>query len=248
MNQEIELMELEECPKNANLVIGFPDVGLVGIIATSFLVKKLEMKTIGYMDSSLFPPVLPFHNNRPHFPVRITTDGNIVVIFSEIAVPVKSYGAIAETIIEYAVKNNVRSIIMLGGIAVQNRIEIEKPSVYILPTKKEILEEIKLPTLKSLDEGFLAGIYAVIVKEIIKRDLKGYVLLAESHLGYPDPGAAASVLEALSNILNLDIDTKPLLEQEEELRLHLKDLMKRTVETLRSAQKTYEQTPPLLYR
>ena len=248
MNQEIELIELEECPKNANLVIGFPDVGLVGIIATSFLVKKLEMKTIGYMDSSLFPPVLPFHNSRPHFPVRISTDGNIVVIFSEIAVPVKSYGAIAETIVEYAVKNDVRSMIMLGGIAVQNRLEIEKPSVYILPTKKEILEEIKLPTLKSLDEGFLAGIYAVIVKEIIKRDLKGYVLLAESHLGYPDPGAAASVLEVLSNILNLDIDTKPLLEQEEELRLHLKDLMKRTVETLRSAQKTYEQTPPLLYR
>jgi len=102
--------------------------------------------------------------------------------------------------------------------------------------------------LKSLDEGFLAGIYAVLMKEMMKRNLKGYVLLAESHLGYPDPGAAASVLEVLSRLLNLDIDIKPLLEQEEELRLHLRDLMKRTVETLRSAQKTYEQTPPLLYR
>nr|NAZ25344.1 proteasome assembly chaperone family protein [Thermofilum sp.] len=64
---------------------------------------------------------------------------------------------------------------------------------------------------------------------------------------YPDPGASASALQALSKLTRHDVDVKALLEQEEEIRVKMREMMKRTMETMQKAGKEYEYTIPALY-
>jgi uncharacterized protein len=56
------------------------------------------------------------------------------------------------------------------------------------------------------------------------RNIDAYAIIAESFPTYPDPGAAASALEALSKLLDMKIDIQELLEKGDEIRLNLKDL------------------------
>ncbi|RLF01663.1 MAG: hypothetical protein DRK00_11050, partial [Thermoprotei archaeon] len=41
--------ELKEVPRTSTLLIGMPDVGLVGLIASTYLVKKLKAEMVGYL-------------------------------------------------------------------------------------------------------------------------------------------------------------------------------------------------------
>lgn len=50
--------------KAPSILIGLPDVGLVGTIAVSYLIDKLKMKEIGYIDSSRFPPLIIIKERR----------------------------------------------------------------------------------------------------------------------------------------------------------------------------------------
>jgi uncharacterized protein len=56
----------------------------------------------------------------------------------------------------------------------------------------------------------------------------GITLLAESLTQFPDPGAAASVLEVLAKLLSLNVDTKSLMAESEEIRLRSRELMQQT--------------------
>ena len=40
------------------MIVGLPDVGLVGLIAMSYLISELNLEEIAYMDSDLLPPVV----------------------------------------------------------------------------------------------------------------------------------------------------------------------------------------------
>ncbi len=80
----------------------------------------------------------------------------------------------------------------------------------------------------------------------MRRGLEVLILLAQSHLNYPDPGAAAQLLNKLSRLVNEKIDVKPLLESEEMVRLQLRDLMRRTAEAM--VQKSREMELPPVYR
>jgi len=245
--EKILIIEEEKIPQNSVLINCLPDVGLVGAIASSYLVEKLDMKYAGYLDSALFPPIIVLHKERPLSPVRIYVKDNLTVVLSEIALPLEALRYLAKRIAEWAEEKAVKTVVTFGGIPVPNRIDIEKPKVYGVGATEEDRDFLRKNNVKLLKEGFMAGYYALLLKERMKKRNSCIALLAESHLQYPDPGAAASVLETFSKIFNINIDLKPLIEQEEEYRIKLKELMKRTIETFRHAQKSYEYTPPLTY-
>lgn len=241
------LTELEELKKPPIVINGLPDVGLVGAIASLFLIRELKMKEVGYIDSDKLLPVLVFHNEKPSMPIRIYEKDGIVAIISEVAIPIEIMPSLAKLIVKWTIKKNGVRVITLGGIPVPNRIDIEKPKVVgaaVLDEDRELLRKYGIEVLK---EGYLAGSYALIAKECFKAKLPCITLLAQSHLTYPDPGAAAAVLEKLSLILGVKINVKPLLEEAEEVRLKLRELMKKTLPMVKEAQKGYEYTTPLMY-
>ncbi|ABL78176.1 proteasome assembly chaperone family protein [Thermofilum pendens] len=250
-DQEWSFFLKEEPPKDSVFIVGLPDVGLVGPISTSHLVKQWELREIGYLDSASLPPVILFHEYSPLFPIRFyggyKKNDYVVVLHSDIAIPPELVPSMASFLTESLFRKSARRVVLLGGIAVQNRLNIETPKTYAASIDAESLRYAQEKGIELLKEGFIGGAYAQFLKEGYKRKLSVIALLAECFLNYPDPGASASALQALAKILGHDVDVKQLLEQEEEIRVKLRELMKRTMESMRGAGKEYEYTVPALY-
>jgi predicted ATP-grasp superfamily ATP-dependent carboligase len=63
---------------------------------------------------------------------------------------------------------------------------------------------------KELKEGILVGVTSAL---LLKNNFPITALFAETHSELPDSKASAQIIQVLNKYLNLDVDTKPLLEQ-----------------------------------
>lgn len=232
------------------LIEGLPDVGLVGVITTSFLVEKIDLELYGHVETSLLPPVMVLHNSRLLHPVRLyaSRDGGLVVLTSEIALPPNAYHPLIRALVDWMLRVRVSRVISVNGYPVPNRLDLVKPEVFGVANSTEALEYLKKYNISIMEEGFVAGFYALLLRESQRYGVPGVALLSQSFARYPDPGAAASVVEKLSEMLGKKIDVRPLLEKADELKLSLRDLMKQTEEAIRQSSKVLEGHLPAMYR
>jgi uncharacterized protein len=93
----------------------------------------------------------------------------------------------------------------------------------------------------------MVGAHAALMIESLKAKIPSAILMAQSHSQYPDPGAAASIISALNRLLNTNVDVKGLLEQAEEIRLRMRELMQRTSKSMSGMEKSQEQELPAMY-
>ncbi len=229
------LMEYEEYELShpSFLVLGLPDTGLVGVIAANHLVESLGMKEVAGIDVlTLMPPVAVISKGEVRPPLRLYMKDNIMAMTAEAPVPPASVHALAKMLIDYAMKRGVDYIISIVGVASPNRINIEKPRVYWLASNEKAKKLVEGLGLEGFLNGYLVGPYALILKNAIRARMPNLVLLADAYIEFPDPEAAAEVLNVLSRISGREIDTKKLLEQAEMIRLRLRGLMKQTKQTM----------------
>jgi len=234
--------------KPSFLVLGLPDAGLVGVIAATHLVRSLGLEEYAGIDSTrLLPPVAVISKGLPRHPLRLFHLDNIIVLTAETAIPPAAIHPLASFIIDYARRMSIDYVVSIVGLAAPNRLEIEKPSVYWLASSEDAAKLAEKLGIKMMSDGYLVGPYAVILKEAVKKRVNNLILLAEAFLDFPDPEAAAAVLQVLSKAIGKEVDTKKLLEEAELIRLRLKELMRQTKQTLTEMRKTYEYQPPLMY-
>jgi len=231
----------------AKLLVGIPDVGLVGVIAASHIVQSLKMVETGYLDSDEIPPVVVIHDNEPKSPIRIYNSEKLIVLTTEIVLPSQAILTISRSITKWAKEKGINTVIGLTGLASPSRLEIEKPSVYGIGSTPQARELLTKAGIKAFDEGLLVGTYATLLRECMRAKQPNITLLAEAHLQFPDPGASASIIETLNALLNLNIGVGELLDKAEEIRVKARELMKRTQEQLRSLRKVQEQELPSIY-
>ncbi len=234
--------------KNPIVIEGLPDVGLVGTIAASYVIEKMGYTKIGYVESDLFPPVMVIHEGKLESPFSIYGNGNVVVVLSEIAIPPNAVYTLTRALADWFNSINAKLVISVTGLPVQNRIDIEKPEVFAVGNSDVAMKKLKDKQVELLEEGFIAGAYAIMLNECKKRDLNAISLLAQCFPVYPDPGAAASAIEALDKFIPLDIDVSKLMEREEEIKLKARDLMRETALSAPGMQKGVEQDMPIMYR
>ncbi len=211
-----EIEELRKVKlKKGYLVVGFPSTGLVGSIATSYLVDSLGMELIGYISSDKFAPIAAIHNYNPMPPARIhySKKNNLVVLLSETAIPVSVSTELAEKILDYSKRIDARVLISLGGISMN-----EKPDdVYVITSKEEFVKPLLKKTLaKKIKEGATTGVTAVLLSEGFLHNIPVVSFLAES-AEEADPKAASNVLKTLSKFLSFPIDTSVLEGEANEL-------------------------------
>lgn len=228
-------------------VVGVPDVGLVGLIAVSHIIHSLPMPEVGHLESDIFPPVVVIHEGNPKAPFRLYNKEKLTIITSEVPLSATALPTLARSIVDWAKSKEVELLISVSGTAVQNRLDIETPAVYGVGASSAEKQLLSKADIEPLEEGFMVGPHALILKECLKKNVPNVVLLAQSHYQYPDPGAAASIIIALNKLLNLNIDVKKLLEQAEEIRLKTRELMQRTQRSMQGMQKAQEQEFPAMY-
>ena len=234
--------------KNPIVIEGLPDVGLVGTIAASYIVEKMKYNEIGHIESDLFPPVMVIHDGRMKSPFCLYGNEEVIVVSSEIAIPPNAVYPLTRTLADWFNNINAALVISITGLPVKNRMDIEKPEVFAVGNNEEVVKELKAKQVELLQEGFIAGTYAVMLRECYKRELNAISLLAQCFPVYPDPGAAASVIGSLDKFLQLGIDVGELMEKEEEIKLKARDLMRQTALSASEMQKSAEQDMPFMYR
>ncbi|NVM52754.1 MAG: proteasome assembly chaperone family protein [Candidatus Helarchaeota archaeon] len=247
MSDEIKIVEREPIQiKNPNVIIGLPDVGLVGLIATMHMIETLKMKRVGYIESRLFPPVIVLHNGEIQSPIKIYAKDQNIAIVSEIPIPSTAIYELSDALLNHLKGWNPEMVILLHGIPVPNRLNLEKLQKFAIGTDDKTKALIKDVGVEIMDTGVIVGLKAIFLWDSLKQKIPTIALGAESFLEYPDPGAAASVVEALNKFLKLDLDVEALLNRAEELRVRMRDLMRRTQETMRGTQPVRElELPPM---
>lgn len=219
--------------KGYTLVDGFPGYGLVGTIAGNYLVDKLKMEFIGYIESKYFPPVSAIHDGKPMPPLRIykSTKHKLVVFISEFMFPKQMIYTMAETMYKWCEKNKVKKIVSMGGISIRGL----QDEVFGLSSDSKELKKLGDSGVIPIKEGATTGINALL---LIKASMRGKIpvvsLLAESKPDFVDPLGAALVLTALSDYLNISVDTKELIKEAAIIENKLKD----AISSAETAEKT----------
>jgi uncharacterized protein len=211
--------------KNPILIEGFPGIGLVGTIASSYLVEKLKMDLLGYITSEKFPPIAAVHNRIPLHPARLykSKKNNIVVLFSEFIIPMQTIYDLSEKILEWSLSKKIKKIISLGGIVLKE----EQDEVFGIASTTELADELESKGIKTIKEGATTGVCGVLLAECSSIKFPAISLLAESKPEFLDPVAAALVLEALKKIIDIKVDTTELMNESKNVEARMKELMEK---------------------
>lgn len=244
----VEIIDKTTDASGKVLLLGFPDVGLVGAIAVSYLVDKLKLDEAGYIDAEDLPPIVAIHSASVKELIRIYEGKRIVAVFSEIPIPIPTLRPLAQVLIEWASNKKMDSIISITGLAEPRRLDIDIPKVYAVGSTPEYTDKlVKLVEAEVFKDGYIAGINAELLRGGMRTGSNVGVILAQSHFNYPDPGAAATVIKHLPRIIGEEVDVNPLLESAEAIRIQMRDLMRRTQETMKAMQKSKELELPPVY-
>jgi uncharacterized protein len=244
----VRIRELEASAKlsRPSVIVGIPEMGLVGTIAASYLVEKLKLPEIAFVDSDLLPQMVVVHDSEPKEPIRIFGKGTLVVVVSEVPLmAVLSYELASE--LARWTKAKQGRMVGVTGIPSDDRVESagqKTPAVLAVTNDEGIRSSIKAIGAKPFEHGIIASTYATLLRRCASLGVPNLTLLAECYAGFPDPGAAAAAVEVLSKLLQIPIDVKQLLDGAEETRLRLRELMNQTQQTI---QQEVAQSPTGVY-
>jgi len=245
LSETVKIIENKKIPSGATVVFGFPDVGLVGVIAASHLVDELKLVEVAYVDSTLLPPLVVLHEGLPHSSIRIFGDDNLLLVISEVPVPVDVIYPVMDALIDWGRSKNIKMMIALGGIPIQDRQDAKELKVFAAASSPEALKIPEDKQIEILTEGYLVGAQAIMLQRAANNKIPAITLLAQCFYNYPDPEAAAEVLKELGRITGIKVNFVKLLEKGEEIRLRARDVMKRTQEEMSKMKKPQELDIPI---
>jgi uncharacterized protein len=150
-----------------------------------------------------------------------------------------------DALIDWGKSKNVKMMLSLSGIPVQERQDLKELKVFAAASSPEMLKMLQEKEIEILQEGYMVGPQAIMLQRCATMGLPAITLLAQCFLNYPDPEAAAEVLKGLANITGIKVDVSKLLEKGEEIRLRARDVMRRTQQEMSKMKKTQEYDIPL---
>lgn len=218
---------LRQKPKKPTIIQGFPSFGLVGTIATGFLIDHLNAKPIGEIVVNEVTPMIAIHNKNMIKPLEIYYDkkSNIIILNALLNVAGIEW-AIAETILKMAKELEAKEIITLEGVASQEM--TDAPKAYFYSTKCD--GKMKKEGILELNEGVVLGVTASM---LLKNKFSNIsCIFTETHTDLPDSKAAAKAIEVIDKHLGLNVDYKPLLKKAQEFEGKLKGIMQKGKKTL----------------
>jgi len=216
------IVKLWKKPKNPIVIEGFPGFGLVGTIASEFLIDHLETEMIGKIIFEDMPPVVAIHENKLVEPLGIFYNKKYnIVILHAVTASTGFEWKLADALVDLAKQLDAKEVISLEGVGASGLKSASNSFYYTnVEKKKKPLETIGLKPLK---EGIIMGVTGALMLKIDGRPM--CCLFADTASNLPDSKAAARVIEALDKYLGLDVDTKPLLKQATQFEGKLKGIL-----------------------
>jgi uncharacterized protein len=242
---EIKIIEKTGIPSGALMLFGFPDVGLVGVIAASHLIEELNLEEVAYLDSSLLPPIIVLHDGVPHSSIRIFGNDKILLAVSEMPISANIIYQVMDALLDWGNSKKVKMMVSLSGIPIEDRQDATELKVFAAASSPDVLKTIQGKNMEALMEGYMVGPQAIMLMRCAQSGLPAVTLMAQCFLNYPDPEAAGEVLKGLDTLTGIKVDIAKLLEKGEEIRLKARDVMQRTQEEMSKMKKGQEYDLPV---
>ncbi len=248
-------ISMTESPKLRNplLIEGLPGVGNIGRVAVGYMIKELGAKKFAELHSEhFFPFVMLQENYKVHLlknefyycksKAKVGRDLILLVGDCQSLSPYGHY-EVAEAILDFAQKLGVREVFTIGGLATG---ELEsKAGVLGAATSEKIKEKYAKSGINFTageKVGYIVGAAGLIPGLGTKRGMEGLCILGET-TGFPivtDPKAAEAVLNVLTKILGVKINTARLDSSVKEMEGFIKkveSLQKKALEDIRKQER-----------
>jgi uncharacterized protein (TIGR00162 family) len=237
--------------KNPILVEGFPGLGMVGSIATKYLVKQLKAQKLAVLHS-------------PHFPYHVVVDKKggarllrgefyywknetgendfILLTGDSQSQTIEGQFEVANSILDFAEKKNVKTVITIGGY----RNEVEgTPNVVAVSTNPVLLKKALDAKAVSSEAGTpIVGTAGLLLGLAKFRKMDAVCLLGETRGYLPDPKTAKTVIEVLQGLLEVKVDLTGLdeeIERSKEILGKMQDIEKRRVQYMQKMRRVEEE-------
>jgi len=219
-------IKLTKRPKSPIIIDGFPGFGMVGTIATEFLIEHLKTEQIGKILFEEMPAIVAIHKRKVVEPFGIFYNKKYnVVIVHALGGSEGTEWKVSNSILEIAKMLNAKEIISLEGVGSTTEEDKSRTFYYTKnPAKQKKFDRL---SIKPLNEGIIMGVTSALLLKVEKTPIS--CLFAETHSKMPDSKAAAELIKALDGYLGLNVDYKPLLKMAQDMEQKLRGIMQQGV-------------------
>lgn len=261
MDDDIKIHMYEDIDlSNSMLIDGFPTVGLVSTIVSSFIIDSLKLRRVGSIISRHFPAAAIIQNGIPSPPLRIYAGPKlcgpeneceqVVVLTSEVRIPDEIQLPLAQKILDWSKDNNVKMLLSVEGTPITEAPDPEEQlGIYGAGSTDRARKMVTDFNLTPMDMGIITGVpgHLLYLGDMEQRDV--LCLLAPAHAQFPDARAAAKMIEVIDEMLSMvEIDTAPLLEQATQLEKDIQESLELLKRGLQHGQEEQPAAPGPMYR
>ena len=216
--KETFIKELAEVKlRNPFLIEGLPGLGLVGKIATRYLIKHLRAERFAHLYSPHFPYFVLVNKKGSvrllrgtfHFWKNQNGENDLMFFTGDSqAQTIEGQYEISDCILGFAKKHSVKMIVTVGGYRMEVK---DKPKVIAAATNPELLNRaLQAKAVVSSMGSPIVGTAGLILGLARFQKIDALCLLGETRGYLPDPKAANSVLEVLQALFGFDVDLTDL--------------------------------------
>ena len=241
-----------EAPRTADavLVCGLPGSGYVGKLAADHLVSSFKLKRVAEYSSAAFPPQVSVKGDGTADPPRgelyfaRLKRGKAIFVFTAEAQPTTSEGEyeLSDAVIKFAKKCGVKKVYTLAAYITGSF--SNSPKVYGAGTSRTMLESLTANGATLMKDGGISGMNGLLIGVAALRGLEGACLLGETSGYVVDAGASKAVLELLSKVVGLPIDTSKLKQKADETQKVISQLQAMAEQSREAAPQTGREQRP----
>jgi uncharacterized protein len=215
-------IKLSKKPKNCKLIEGFPGFGLVGTIASEFLLEHLKFEQIGKIIFDEMPATVAIHGGKVVEPLGVFYNKKYnLVLLHAITASSGLEWKLSEIVVDLIKQLSIKEVICLEGVGSSE--ETATSRVFFYSNKEKNKSKFNKIKVEPLKEGIIIGVTGAVL--LRAEDVPVSCIFAETHTSLPDSKAAAKIVEVLDKYLGLDVDYKPLLVQAEKFESKLRGLL-----------------------
>ena len=226
--------------KGSVVLSAFPSAGLATIVAAHYILRVLQLPRIARFESPDLPPIAVVSGGVVNPTIRVYGRPDLALVLSEFPPSPSQANGIASTILDAAERREARMIICLEGVVPHPEDDEpetpgdEAPSdeqVWVAFARKDpdFAKAFAAARTRALEEGVIGGVSGAMLVRGMSRRVPIAVLLVSARVaeGLPDHRAGAALIETLDRVLpELQIDTRPLRAQAEQIEKALRAVMK----------------------
>mgnify|MGYP001134826384 CR=1 FL=1 len=205
------------------MIAGLPGIGSVAWLAVNHLVKQLKAQLFAEVHSTSFSPKVWISDDgtvklvKGEFYFSKNNGTQEIVLFTASEQPYSPEGQyeLADRVVEFGEQLSVKRLVTMGGMATERF--TEAPKVYGGTTDLSLMNELEKYGVLKLTGGSITGTNGLLFGLAKPRSIQAVCLLAETpgYLSF-DAGAARAVLDVISKIVGIQVDTSDLEKQARE--------------------------------